>query len=300
MGNGLIFLLESKLVENIMNIRIWQKGDIRAPHKPLLLLYALGRVSRDEPRLVSYPEAREDLRKLLVEFGPSRKVYSPNYPFIRLCNDGDFWEIKGRQALDTTMNWSDRDLIGNHTFGGFSEETHRLLKNDKRLLKEIARLILDQYFDDTLQEDILAQVGLDLEESKLLRNPDFRERILRAYEYRCAVCGFNVRLGETLVAVEAAHIKWHCYGGPDNEENGIALCSLHHKLFDRGAFTLDRSFTLHVAESAHGTSGFDEWLMRYHDRPIQRPQSPDYYPNDGYINWHAREVFRGPSRYTIG
>ena len=292
---------EDELKEKILNIRTWQRGDIRAPHKPLLLLYTLGRVSRGEPRLVPYAKAGEDLRKLLIEFGPYRKVHYPSYPFIKLCNDGDFWELEGCQTLNTTKDWTDRELIENNTCGGFSGEVYTLLKNDRKLIKDLAGLILDQYFDDTLQQDILVQVGLDLgEEVKLLRSPDFRDRILRAYEYRCAVCGFNVRLGETLVAVEAAHIKWHCYGGPDHEENGIALCSLHHKLFDHGVFTLNDSFVLRVAEDAHGTSGFEEWLMRYHDQPIRRPQRPDYYPGGDYINWHVREVFRGPSRYTNG
>jgi hypothetical protein len=48
-GNGLINLQAGELIEKIKNIRTWQKGGIRAPHKPLLLLYALGRASRGEP-----------------------------------------------------------------------------------------------------------------------------------------------------------------------------------------------------------------------------------------------------------
>ncbi len=297
----MLTLAADKLLNKINNIRIWQRGDTRAPHKPLLLLYTLARLSRDEPRLMSYEEIREDLRKLLIEFGPFRRTHYPNYPFVKLCNDGDFWEIQGDMAIDTTEDWSERELIDNHTFGGFTGEAYTLLKNDPKLFSKLARIILDQYFDETLQQDILAQVGLELEsDTRLVRCPEFRNRVLRAYEYRCAVCGFNVRLGDSLVAVEAAHIKWHCYGGPDREENGIALCSLHHKLFDKGAFTLDGSFILRVAENAHGTCGFDEWLMRYHNRAIRQPQNPDYYPNDNYVDWHFREVFRGPSRYTIG
>ena len=292
-------MLESELIEKIKTIRTWQRGDIRAPHKPLLLLYALGRLTRGEPRLMLYEETKEDLRKLLIDFGPYRRVHYPSYPFVKLCNDGDFWDIKGNQVLDTTKDCSDRVLIDNQTFGGFTEEVHTLLENDQKLIRDLAKIILDQYFDDTLQQDILDQVGLELEsDTRLVRSPDFRDRVLRAYEYRCAVCGFNVRLGDSLVAVEAAHIKWHCYGGPDSEENGIALCSLHHKLFDKGAFTLVDSLILQVAENAHGTCGFDEWLMRYHNQAIQQPQSPDYYPNSNYVNWHFREVFRGPSRYA--
>ena len=39
------------------------------------------------------------------------------------------------------------------------------------------------------------------------RDPCFRQRILKAYEYRCAVCGFDVRLGSISIALDAAHIR---------------------------------------------------------------------------------------------
>ena len=36
----------------------------------------------------------------------------------------------------------------------------------------------------------------------------------------------------------AAHIKWFQARGQDVVPNGLALCSLHHKIFDLGAFTV--------------------------------------------------------------
>ncbi|MDY6826606.1 MAG: HNH endonuclease [Bacillota bacterium] len=97
--------------------------------------------------------------------------------------------------------------------------------------------------------------------------------------------------------MEAAHIKWHQAGGPDEIVNGIALCSMHHKLFDRGVFTLNDDMIFRVAEDAHGTGGMEEWLMRYHGKQIRKPQRPNYYPDDDFLHWHVREVFRGPARY---
>ncbi len=285
------------LKKTIQNLKIWQRGDQRAPHKPLLLFYALGRLTRGESRLMAYADVKEDLKKLLMEFGPYRQAYSPSYPFIRLTNDG-IWELRGIEKLNTTKNWSDRELIDNQTSGGFAEEVYALLQSDQSLVREIAEIILELNFPGTLHEDILIQVGLDLKSAgKVTRSPDFRNRVLTAYEYRCAVCGFNVRLGDILVAVEAAHIKWHQAGGPDLEQNGIALCSLHHKLFDRGAFTLNKNMVFQVAENAHGTHGMDEWLKRFHGQEIRKPQRPDYYPQDDFVDWHVREVFRGPARF---
>jgi len=134
--------------------------------------------------------------------------------------------------------------------------------------------------------------------TKKVRDPQFRDRVLRAYKYRCAVCGFDVRVGDSLVALEAAHIKWHQAGGPDEENNGICLCTMHHKLFDRGAFTLGDDRKMKVSEFVHGTVGFQEWLMAFHGREIRPPQRPSYYPEEAFVKWHVREVFRGYARLS--
>lgn len=80
------------------------------------------------------------------------------------------------------------------------------------------------------------------------------------------------------------------------ENNGIALCSLHHKLFDRGAFTIAQDMKLQVSEIAHGTTGFNEWLLVFHDRKIRPPQRQSYFPGTDYVKWHVREVFKGYAR----
>jgi putative restriction endonuclease len=80
------------------------------------------------------------------------------------------------------------------------------------------------------------------------------------------------------------------------ENNGIALCSLHHRLFDRGAFTVTQDMKLKVSEIAHGTTGFREWLLVFHDKEIWPPQRQSYYPEPNFVKWHVREVFKGYAR----
>jgi len=58
--------------------------------------------------------------------------------------------------------------------------------------------------------------------------------VLEAYLAECCVCGFSLRLVDDLIGVDAAHIRWHAHGGPDEVPNGLALCGLHHRLFDHG------------------------------------------------------------------
>ena len=234
---------ERELTELFNNITVWRRGGQRAPHKPLLALYALGRCHRREGRLIAYSDVDRDLRELLHEFGPTRHSHHPEYPFWRLQNDG-IWELKGAEKVVLRKSSSDAkksELLRYDVHGGFTEEIYAQLAGDSKLLAEIARDLQEGNFPESIHEDILQAVGLDFDAQKSYqrkRDPSFPEKVLRAYEYQCAVCGFDVRIGNTLVGLEAAHIKWHQAGGPDTEVNGVALCSLHHKLFDRGAFTV--------------------------------------------------------------
>ena len=289
-------------IRSLVNqLSVWRKGDQRAPHKPLLLLLALGRCLRGEPRLASYSEVDPPLRRLLADFGPPRRSIHPEFPFWYLQNDG-LWELahSDRLVVKSRRSPSKGKLLEHDIQGGFSEPVQRVLKDDPALVAELAGKLLETHFPATLHGDILQAVGIDLDFPagvRRSRDPEFRSRVLRAYEYRCAVCGFDVRMGASPVALEAAHIQWHQAGGPDIENNGIALCVLHHRLFDRGAFALVEGMRLVVSEEAYGTAGFEEWLLRFHGAQLRPPQGPDYYPEARFTDWHVREVFRGRFRY---
>lgn len=64
--------------------------------------------------------------------------------------------------------------------------------------------------------------------SRLVRNGQFRLRVLAAYDSRCAFCDLDASLAE------AAHIKPVADGGEDQIRNGLAACPTHHKAFDLG------------------------------------------------------------------
>ena len=49
--------------------------------------------------------------------------------------------------------------------------------------------------------------------------------------HQCAFCGF-IKLDSADLAIEAAHIRWTQFGGPDAIDNGLACCSIHHQAFD--------------------------------------------------------------------
>ena len=188
----------------IQNITVWKQGAQRAPHKPLLLLYALGRSQRNLDRFIPYPEVDEKLKQLLMDFGPSRRSYNPEYPFWRLQNDS-LWELKnaGKVRINRSGDPRKKDLMAQEVCGGFSQEIYAFLKTHSETVIELAYDILEANFPTSIHEDILQAVGLDLDiqtAQKQKRDLYFRDRIIQAYEHQCAVYGFNVRVGNTLVA----------------------------------------------------------------------------------------------------
>ena len=88
-------------------------------------------------------------------------------------------------------------------------------------------------------------------------------------------------------------------GGPDREGNGLALCVLHPKTFDLGAFTLSPEGVLLVSDQAHGNAGFEEALLRHHGRRARPPQRPEHNPGAAFLDWHGREVFKGAARHRV-
>lgn len=288
------------IIQKFEKLKVWSRAGERAPHKPLLVLYAIGQLLRGGNRLLSYAELDQPLEKLLREFGPRRTNYRTEYPFWRLRND-EVWKVVDAYQItpDLGENPTRRNLLDHSVHGGFQDDITYQLQNDSTLPFKIIQIVLDAHFPSSLHEDILQAVGIELPSDVVtlqISNINFRANILRAYEYKCAVCGFDVKLDTSPIALEASHIRWQQANGPDTEVNGMALCSLHHKLFDRGAFTLSQQLEILVSDDVHGSVGFQEWLMRFHGEQISFPQRQPYYPEVEFIGWHVREVFQGDHR----
>ncbi len=308
-----------EVLDAFENIRRAQRGGVYSPHKPLLILEALARVQRGEPRLAEFSTVEVALKQLLTEFGPTGAAKSSHYPFWHLATDGRgaLWELSASpEILSRTPGATPSvgELRAHHVSGGFPADIDDALRHVPGPLQAVASRVLDAYFPATLHADIAAAVGLDLEgpaevreampiaaiDSIALRrrrDPGFRDRVLRAYAYRCCVCGFDLRIGHTPAGLEAAHIQWHHVGGPDIEPNGLSLCALHHKLFDLGAFTVEPSehrvvFSQHAISGDRGMAG----ELQFHGREIHAPQHGDLRPAPEFLAWNKTNVFKAPAR----
>lgn len=299
------------------SLRRAKRADTYAPHKPLLLLLALGRVQRGLPRLATFEEVEPDLKEMLRAFAPGSSLNSRHYPFWHLRGDANrsLWELNGPKALISRSDGATPNLKELREPGvqaGFSPDVFDSLAQRPALLRQVAQRVLDSNFPVTLHADIASAAGLDLGEPsaqvpteagshvatvRRRRDPAFREKVMRAYEWRCCVCGFDLRIHHLPAGLEAAHIQWHHAGGPDIEPNGLALCALHHKLFDLGVFTIEPAehrivFSQHALPAERGREG----ELRHHGRPMLPPQDSDQKPQPVFLAWNHDNVFKAPWR----
>jgi putative restriction endonuclease len=287
-----------RLRSRFEDLTVWKRGEQRAPHKPLLVLYALGRLLQGD-RWLLFSDIENDIKNLLIEFGPPRKSHHPEYPFWHLQSD-NVWVVPEANELEMRQSASNppkTELWKKEARGGFTKEVCQAFQTSPAFRHDVVHLLLSSHFPSSLHEDITAAVGLKLDETpSTQRDPDFRNRVLQAYGYQCAVCGFDLRVGMSgaPIGIQAAHIKWKQAQGPDEISNGIALCALHHKLLDKGALHVTEDLRLFVSEAVHGSAPHLSRLRNRHGERIHPPQRKTYYPDGDVVTWHVNEVFRGP------
>ncbi|MCG7534116.1 phosphorothioated DNA-binding restriction endonuclease [Pseudoalteromonas sp. OOF1S-7] len=279
----------------VLGVKRWSRADQRAPNKPLMMAYALANYINGHGQMFSYEdEVDKDLYLLLKRFGPARKVVHPEYPFWRLINDG-FWRLDNAEECLPRKSNTDppkSELIKYGVTGGFNNAAYQLLKNDTQLAMELLQTILSESFPESIIPEITAQLGLEFTFRQVQkRDPNFRREVLNAYNGKCAICGFDARLNDDLFALEAAHIKWKQFHGPCSVNNGLALCSIHHKALDKGVISFNDSYELLISSSLNGGGLIDRYFSNFEGSRLNLPRADKLAPRSSFIEWHNSEVF---------
>ncbi len=299
-------MLQEDWLGRIAGIKQWSQAGVRAPHKPLLILYAIGHLTNHGTSQVTFEESEQPLQDLLTRYGPPRTGRTPQYPFRRLEND-HLWQV--HLSGSGPDHWDRRvKELRERATGRFPTEFEVAL-TDTAFRTAVIQYLLDEHFPPSLHDDLLADVGLEpgtlTNEARPshetarrpARDPRFRELVLTAYERACGFCGFDGQLNASTVGVEAAHIRWHAMAGPDEVDNGIALCTLHHKLFDQGVAGLTNDHRIKISQQfvGHGPAA-ETLVLGLVGQPLRGPQPGQPPPTAEHLTWHAEQVFRAPAR----
>lgn len=138
------------------------------------------------------------------------------------------------------------------------------------------------------QEEVLINEEHNIENSRgasLFSSDSFRDFVLLAYGYKCAITG-KVIGHKNLLNLEAAHIQPKAQAGTFLPCNGIALSRDMHWAFDKGFITIDDDFKIIVHSEMQ-----DSILMEYSNQKINIPIDPYFQPEKKFLKHHRENIF---------
>ena len=140
----------------------------------------------------------------------------------------------------------------------------------------------------TQQEEVLASEEQNVEDTRgasLFNSDSFRDFVMLAYGYKCAVTGKVIGY-KNFLNLEAAHIQPKAQAGTFLPCNGIALCRDMHWAFDKGFFTISDELKIIVHEEMQNSI-----LMEYSDHKIFTPVDPYFQPEKKFLKHHRENIF---------
>ncbi len=156
----------------------------------------------------------------------------------------------------------------------------------------IVDYVLVYRLQTTMNSIVLYQSGRTQNSRPAKEQRLFRENVLSAYNYQCAITGQSIWI-DNRVLLEAAHIIPYRDGGSFSINNGIALSYEMHKMFDNGLFGLyydnDRKLRIKVLQSQRirDSGGI---LQKLDNKLITMPQNPNFYPSDVAVQYSVDKL----------
>lgn len=253
--------------------------------------------------LLSYYDTADSIRPYLTLLSFMRNVFIPytqtNTPFIRTP-----------EILQNILAHSKEDILlmryNSNAFnvldGELQEELRRPMSYIYNFLQTAVivdsqyQLIVDYRLVDRLQAQmdsiVLYQPALAQHSRPAKEQRIFRENVLKAYNYRCAITGQSIWINNR-VLLEAAHIIPYRDGGSFSVNNGIALSYEMHKMFDNGLFGFyydeDGQIKIKISQSRQIRDD-SKILQRLNDKPIVMPQDSKQYPSDVALHYNLDKL----------
>ena len=178
----------------------------------------------------------------------------------------------------------DRDI-----FAEFSSDWEALAFESELAGSRIANISAETRIDDI--ELTLPQGSTERTQLVRVRTVQsfFRSAVMASYEGRCAICAINVAS-----LLNASHIvPWSADSKRRADPtNGIALCALHDRAFDRGLISLENDLKILTSTSLR-TKGHSELhriaLVEIEGKELTLPHR--FHPDREAIAYHRQNIF---------
>nr|WP_254435694.1 HNH endonuclease signature motif containing protein [Dolichospermum sp. UHCC 0260] len=111
--------------------------------------------------------------------------------------------------------------------------------------------------------------------------PLFRKALLAAYDYRCAITGFDAQ-----EALEAAHIRPYCETEDNDISNGLLLRADLHTLFDLNLIVIHpKTLKIYIAPNLRGTC----YEQELYNKSLRLPINQSNFPNRNALQFRCHQ-----------
>jgi 5-methylcytosine-specific restriction protein A len=150
-----------RFVTAVDRLKAYRSPEGPARHQPILLLWAMGRALRRQPRLAPWGEVQYELRELLATHGRPGSQATPEYPFVVLAKT-PLWEVpdhdwKAPRAGSSPLAW----LNEHNPSGGLTAWPYELVATSPRARAAAIDRLTARFFDGTRPTALLQELGLN-------------------------------------------------------------------------------------------------------------------------------------------
>ncbi len=285
------------------NLKVNKKGGHESPHKPCMLLAAIGLAEAGllEENKIKFSHG------LLDRYGEIFSVIhlesdhaNPYFPFFHLRSE-KFWHLKpkkGRElvldAMSTARSFGIieenidyaylddelfkllgeasarnelRDVLIARWFGSYSDQVHHLVSQDK--------------YESKLRESVETEMKEEpVQYNSPIRDTAFRRVVTEAYDYRCAATGVRIIIPGEIILVQAAHLIPYADSRDDDPRNGMALTPDLHWALDRNIISPGPDMKWHVSGLVDKRIADNRPLLDLADKDILLPKDKRFWPRE--------------------
>jgi len=166
----------------------------------------------------------------------------------------------------------------------------------ENLAFESQRILYEFEYQLEKGESIQSDLYKDIKQTELKRSVKvrlvqnfFRETVLASYDFSCAICRLSIP-----AMLNASHIiPWSkSKARRVDPHNGMSLCVLHDRAFDRGLITVDKDYCIQLSKKLKPKRKCQLFEVAFSEVAGKKIKMPArFYPDQNALYYHRQEIF---------
>ncbi len=212
---------------------------------------------------------------------------TPSSLALKLVNFSSLDPELKKRGIKGMSNYSKLDKV---IFNEFHQNWENLFTESEILYEQLNQLNIQENrdelnnFNKKVGEEIVVKI------KRRINQNFFRKIVLSNYNEHCAICNLN----HPSLLVASHIIPW----SKDKEarlnpHNGLCLCSIHDKAFDRGLISIDNELRIIISEEILkvNTIAINNYFKIFISKKINLPTK--FSPSLNFLDYHRKNIFKG-------